>query len=69
VVESIIGSRFNGRVIETTTFGNYPAVIPEVEGTAHICGRQEFLVDPTIRSGTASSCADAQRSPVINAHP
>jgi trans-L-3-hydroxyproline dehydratase len=47
VVESIIGSRFSGRVLETTTFGNHPAVIPEVEGAAHICGRQEFLVDPT----------------------
>jgi proline racemase len=47
VVESIIGSRFSGRVVETTSFGNYPAVIPEVEGTAHICGRQEFLIDPS----------------------
>jgi trans-L-3-hydroxyproline dehydratase len=46
VVESIIGSRFSGRILEITTFGNDPAVIPEVEGTAHICGRQEFLVDP-----------------------
>jgi trans-L-3-hydroxyproline dehydratase len=47
VVESIIGSRFSGRVVGTTTFGNYPAVIPEIEGTAHICGRQEFLIDPS----------------------
>jgi trans-L-3-hydroxyproline dehydratase len=46
VVESIIGSRFSGRVIETTTFGTYPAVIPEVEGSAHITGRQELLIDP-----------------------
>jgi trans-L-3-hydroxyproline dehydratase len=22
-------------------------VIPEVEGSAHICGRQEFLIDPS----------------------
>jgi proline racemase len=46
VIESIIGSRFTGRVIETTRFGNYEAVIPEVEGTAHITGRNEFLIDP-----------------------
>jgi trans-L-3-hydroxyproline dehydratase len=46
VVESIIGSRFTGRVVETTTFGPYPAIIPEVEGTAHITGRHEFLIDP-----------------------
>jgi len=46
VVESIIGSRFSGRVIEAAAFEGYPAVIPEVEGTAHICGRREFLIDP-----------------------
>ena len=46
VIESIIGSRFTGRVIETTRFGDYEAVIPEVEGTAHITGRNEFLIDP-----------------------
>jgi proline racemase len=46
VIESIIGSRFGGRVVGTTAFGPYPAVIPEVEGTAHITGRHEFLIDP-----------------------
>ncbi|HXV99600.1 MAG TPA: proline racemase family protein [Anaerolineae bacterium] len=46
IIESIIGSRFSGRVVETTTFGPYPAIIPEVEGTAHITGRHEFLIDP-----------------------
>ena len=47
VVESIIGSRFSGRVAETTRFGPHAAIIPEVEGTAHITGRQELLIDPT----------------------
>ena len=46
VVESIIGSRFTGRIVKETTFGPYPAVIPEVAGTAHITGRHEFLIDP-----------------------
>jgi trans-L-3-hydroxyproline dehydratase len=46
VVESIIGTRFTGRIVETTEFGPYPAVIPEIEGTAHITGRHEFLIDP-----------------------
>jgi proline racemase len=46
VIESIIGTRFTGRIIETTAFGPYPAIIPEVEGTAHITGRHEFLIDP-----------------------
>jgi proline racemase len=45
-IESIIGSRFSGRVVETTTFGPHPAIIPEVEGRAYITGRHEFLIDP-----------------------
>lgn len=46
VVESIISSRFTGRIVETTTFGPYPALIPEIEGSACITGRHEFLIDP-----------------------
>jgi len=46
VIESIIGTRFTGRIIETTNFGPYSAVIPEVEGSAYITGRHEFLIDP-----------------------
>jgi proline racemase len=46
IIESIIGSRFSGRVVQTTTYGPHPAIIPEVEGTAHIIGRHEFLIDP-----------------------
>jgi trans-L-3-hydroxyproline dehydratase len=45
-VESILGTTFTGRVAETTTVGELPAVIPEVSGTAHITGRHEFLIDP-----------------------
>lgn len=45
IVESIIGSRFTGRVVEATTFGPYEAIIPEVEGSAYITGRHEFLID------------------------
>jgi len=46
VIESIIGTRFTGRIIETTDFGSHSAVIPEVEGSAYITGRHEFLIDP-----------------------
>jgi len=46
IIESIIGSRFTGRVVDVTTFGEHAAVIPEVEGTASITGRHEFFVDP-----------------------
>jgi proline racemase len=46
VVESIIGTTFTGCIVDTTTFGPYPAIIPAIEGTAHITGRHEFLIDP-----------------------
>jgi trans-L-3-hydroxyproline dehydratase len=46
VVESIIGSRFAVRVLEETEVGSYPAVVPEVEGSASITGRHQFLIDP-----------------------
>jgi len=45
-IESIIGSRFTGHVVQTTTFGSHPAIIPVVEGAAYITGRHEFLIDP-----------------------
>ena len=46
VVESILGTTFTGEIVEETTFGSYPAVVPRVTGTAYIVGRNELLVDP-----------------------
>lgn len=46
VIESIIGTRFTGRVIDKLQFGPFEAVIPEVEGEAFITGRHEFYIDP-----------------------
>ena len=45
-IESIISSSFTGKVVETTRFGPHDAIIPEVEGSAYITGRNEFLIDP-----------------------
>jgi trans-L-3-hydroxyproline dehydratase len=45
-VESLIGTRFTGRVARTTTFGPYNAVIPEIMGSAWITGKHEFLISP-----------------------
>ncbi|MBW2690718.1 MAG: proline racemase family protein, partial [Deltaproteobacteria bacterium] len=33
-------------VTEETMFGPHQAIIPEVEGSAYITGRHEFLIDP-----------------------
>ncbi|HEX5874884.1 MAG TPA: proline racemase family protein [Pyrinomonadaceae bacterium] len=45
-IESILGSTMSVKVVETTRFGPYDAVIPEVSGTASITGRHEFYFDP-----------------------
>ncbi|KPK77257.1 MAG: proline racemase [Phycisphaerae bacterium SM23_30] len=45
-VESILGTCFTARVVETTTFGPYPAVIPQVTGAASIIGQNRFFFDP-----------------------
>jgi trans-L-3-hydroxyproline dehydratase len=46
VVESILGTTFTGKVVDEVQFGPHAAVIPEVTGSAHICGRAEWLIDP-----------------------
>jgi proline racemase len=43
--ESIIGTKFRGRVIRTAGIGDYPAIVPEIEGSAYITGENTFLVD------------------------
>jgi proline racemase len=47
VNESIIGSRFTGRMLEQVSLGSTPAVVPEVSGRAWITGLGQYLLDPT----------------------
>jgi proline racemase len=44
--ESIIGSRFAGRVVGEVRVGDYAAVITEVEGSAHLTGHHQFVLEP-----------------------
>ena len=44
---SIVGSEFTGRVVEETPAG----VITEVEGSAHLTGRHEFVLEPADELG------------------
>ena len=46
VVESILGTRFSGRVTDEVEFGPHRAVLPEIEGSAWLTGRHEFWIDP-----------------------
>ncbi|HOB53332.1 MAG TPA: proline racemase family protein [Acidobacteriota bacterium] len=45
-IESLIDTVFEVRVAEVTAFGDYPAVIPEVTGSAAVTGRHRFCFDP-----------------------
>jgi proline racemase len=47
VHESLIGTRFSGRVASRTAVGDYQAIVPEIEGSAWITGEHTFLVDDT----------------------
>ena len=44
--ESVIGTTMTGAVVAATTVGEHPAVVVEVEGTAHITGSATFTLDP-----------------------
>lgn len=45
-IESIIGTKFEGRIIAQTRFESFDAIIPEVTGEAFITGKHEFFIDP-----------------------
>jgi proline racemase len=45
-VESIIGTCFTGKVLNTVKYGDYQAVLPEVTGSANIVGMSQWLLDP-----------------------
>ncbi|MEZ5209689.1 proline racemase family protein [Gordonia sp. PP30] len=45
--ESYIGSRFTGRLVDTTTVGDFEAVIPTITGRAWITGTAQYMLDPT----------------------
>jgi proline racemase len=46
VSESIIGSLFHGRLVDTATAGAYPAVVPTIRGSAYISGINQLVLDP-----------------------
>jgi proline racemase len=46
IFESIINTKFTGRIVEKVKYGPNEAVIPEVGGDAHIIAKNTFLIDP-----------------------
>ena len=53
VHESLIGTRFTGRVSARTIVGELEAIVPEIEGSAWITGEHTFLVgdDDPLKDG------------------
>ncbi|HEX7139738.1 MAG TPA: proline racemase family protein [Vicinamibacterales bacterium] len=53
VHESLIGTRFTGRVASRTQVGEQSAIVPEIEGSAWITGEHTFYVadDDPLRNG------------------
>ena len=50
--ESVIGGRFASRVVGEDRVGEYPAVITEVEGSAHLTGYHQFVLEADDPIGT-----------------
>jgi proline racemase len=50
--ESVIGGRFASRVIGEDRVGDYPAVVTEVEGSAHLTGYHHFVLTTDDPIGT-----------------
>jgi proline racemase len=45
--ESFIGTRFIGRLVESTDVAGVPAVIPTITGRAWVTGTAQYMLDPT----------------------
>ncbi len=46
VHEGILGTTWTGRLLRETRVGPYPAVVPQLTGSAWITGRSQLVVDP-----------------------
>ncbi len=43
--DSIINTRFFGKIISLTEVGNFPAVVPEISSSAYITGINQLIID------------------------
>ena len=59
VNESVIGTVFQGRVLQETQVGDFAAVIPEISGTAYIAGFCNWVLDARDPLKTVFLCANA----------
>jgi proline racemase len=52
VHESVIGTQFEARVTGDAEVGDYPAVVTEIAGSAHLTGFHQFVLEPSDPLGT-----------------
>jgi proline racemase len=52
VHHSVVGSEFHAWIVGRTDVAGRPAVVTEVEGSAHFTGSHEFVLEPTDELGT-----------------
>ena len=45
VCESIIGLQFSGSLVDRTTVGEFPAIVPRITGSAWITGEHKFIIN------------------------
>ena len=45
VHESLLGTRFTGRISGRTALGDYPAIVTDIEGSAWVTGEHTFVLD------------------------
>ena len=46
IIESILGTTFNCKISKLVKYEGLEAIVPEVQGTAFITGKNEFVIDP-----------------------
>jgi proline racemase len=46
VNESVVGTRFSGRIVAETEVNGHPAIVPEITGRAWVTGMGQYLLDP-----------------------
>jgi proline racemase len=47
VAESVLDTRFSGRIVRRTTVGELPAIVPAITGRAWITGFHQLVIDPS----------------------
>lgn len=44
--QSVLGTRFEGRILRETMVTDHPAIVPAIRGSAWVTGETEFVLDP-----------------------